>query len=64
MARRRVKRRTHVGAKEGQKPVDRTPKSMVIRMGAGEVGASVSQLAKDVRQVMEPHTAVRLKVSL
>ena len=43
---------------------DGKPKSMVIRIGAGEVGASVSQLVKDVRQVMEPDTAVRLKVCL
>lgn len=35
---------------------------MVIRMGAGEVGSSVGQLVKDVRAMMEPHTAVRLKV--
>ena len=35
---------------------------MVIRMGAGEVGSSVSQLVKDVRAIMEPGTASRLKV--
>lgn len=34
---------------------------MVIRIGAGEVGPSISQLVKDVREVMEPHTASRLK---
>lgn len=34
---------------------------MVIRIGAGEVGSSVSQLATDVRRVMEPGTASRLK---
>ncbi|OAA65155.1 ribosome biogenesis protein [Niveomyces insectorum RCEF 264] len=34
---------------------------MVVRMGAGEVGPSVSQLASDVRRVMEPGTASRLK---
>ncbi|KAF2267973.1 Brix-domain-containing protein [Lojkania enalia] len=42
-------------------PKDANPKSMVIRIGAGEVGASVSQLVKDVRQVMQPDTAIRLK---
>ncbi|KAF2712515.1 Brix-domain-containing protein [Pleomassaria siparia CBS 279.74] len=47
--------------KATKKPNDGKPKSMVIRIGAGEVGASVSQLVKDVRQVMEPDTAVRLK---
>lgn len=39
----------------------RDPKSMVIRIGAGEVGSSISQLATDVRRVMEPGTASRLK---
>jgi len=43
------------------KPGERVPKSMVIRIGAGHVGPSVSQLVKDVRQVMEPYTASRLK---
>ena len=69
MARRRVKKRTHVGANNGPtngvKPnsfANREPKSMVIRIGAGEVGPSVSQLVKDVRGIMEPGTASRLKV--
>ncbi|GAB7350532.1 hypothetical protein MBLNU459_g1119t1 [Dothideomycetes sp. NU459] len=69
MAKRRVKKRTHVGAKGTApaagagptKPGERTPKSMVIRIGAGEVGPSVSQLVKDVRSMMEPGTASRLK---
>jgi ribosome biogenesis protein SSF1/2 len=69
MARRRVKKRTHVGANNGTnvpnaKSIDRAPKSMVIRIGAGEVGPSISQLVKDVRSVMEPGTAARLKVCL
>ena len=42
--------------------VSKTPKSMVIRVGASQVGSSVSQLVKDVRLMMEPDTAVRLKV--
>lgn len=37
---------------------------MVIRIGAGEVGPSVSQLVRDVRSMMEPGTASRLKVSV
>lgn len=37
---------------------------MVIRAGAGEVGSSVSQLVKDVRRMMEPGTASRLKVTI
>lgn len=69
MARHRTKKRTHVGAQngfgKGAKPnssASRDPKSMVIRIGAGEVGPSVSQLVKDVRAMMEPETASRLKV--
>ncbi|KAI9757930.1 MAG: ribosomal RNA processing protein [Chaenotheca gracillima] len=67
MARRRQKKRTHAGAiKNGVSsaktaPTSNNPKSMVIRMGAGEVGPSISQLAKDVRAMMEPDTASRLK---
>ncbi|SLM39746.1 Brix domain [Lasallia pustulata] len=68
MARRRVKKRTHVGARNGptnavsaNTAASRIPKSMVIRIGAGEVGPSVSQLVKDVRHMMEPGTASRLK---
>ncbi|KAK4189418.1 ribosome biogenesis protein SSF1 [Podospora australis] len=69
MAKKRSKRRTHVGASNPAKTPAGTnghidpkdPKSMVIRMGAGEVGSSVSQLAADVRKVMEPGTASRLK---
>lgn len=70
MAKRRTKKRTHVGARN---PVSqgtgkasaggRSPKSMVLRIGAGEVGPSVSQLVKDVRAMMEPDTASRLKVN-
>ncbi|KAI1639234.1 ribosome biogenesis protein-like protein Ssf2 [Biscogniauxia mediterranea] len=68
MAKPRTKKRTHAGANNpkhkapltGRAPAQ-DPKSMVIRIGAGEVGSSISQLAKDVRQVMEPGTASRLK---
>jgi ribosome biogenesis protein SSF1/2 len=68
MARRRTKKRTHQGANSGPigkvisaNQTSRSPKSMVIRIGAGEVGPSVSQLVKDVRSMMEPGTASRLK---
>ncbi|KAK3378864.1 Brix domain-containing protein [Lasiosphaeria ovina] len=68
MAKRRTKRRTHAGANNPATPAvanghadTRNPKSMVIRIGAGEVGTSVSQLATDVRRVMEPGTASRLR---
>ena len=68
MARRRTKKRTHVGARNGpangittNSSAAREPKSMVIRIGAGEVGPSVTQLVKDVRAMLEPGTASRLK---
>ncbi|KAI6246104.1 hypothetical protein HI914_05643 [Erysiphe necator] len=67
MARRRIKKRTHIGANNGNNSkhtsgnTTNNPKSMVIRIGAGEIGPSVSQLVKDVRQMMEPDTAARLK---
>ena len=68
MARRRTKKRTHIGAHKGSPngtnatlSTSGGPKSMVIRTGAGEIGPSVSQLIKDVRAVMEPNTATRLK---
>ncbi|KZM28354.1 rRNA-binding ribosome biosynthesis protein [Ascochyta rabiei] len=47
--------------KQMAKKNDGAPKSMVIRIGAQEVGGAVSQLVQDVRHVMEPDTAVRLK---
>jgi ribosome biogenesis protein SSF1/2 len=62
MARRRTKKRTQQPLANGSAKSDnQTPKSMVIRIGAGEVGPSVSQLVKDTREMMEPHTASRLK---
>ena len=68
MARRRTKKRTHVGTigkgNAANSSASRAPKSMVIalRTGSGEVGPS-RQLVKDVRSMMEPDTASRLKVS-
>ncbi|RPB24653.1 Brix-domain-containing protein [Terfezia boudieri ATCC MYA-4762] len=72
MARRRTKKRTHnlhtakPKTPTGEQPLhaalkDKIPKSMVIRIGAGEVGPSISQLVLDTRKMMEPHTAIRLK---
>ena len=67
MARPRKKKRTHIGAQNGAgknvtaHPASKDPKTMVIRIGAGQVGPSVSQLVKDVRAIMEPGTASRLK---
>ena len=54
MAKGRKKHRTHVTvADQG------IPKSFVIK--SGEVGQSLARLVRDVRQVMEPNTAARLK---
>ena len=39
----------------------KVPRSFVMERGA--VGRAVSQLVMDVRQVMEPHTASKLKVA-
>ncbi|KAE8153254.1 Brix-domain-containing protein [Aspergillus avenaceus] len=70
MAKARTKKRTHVRAQNASaaargsaaaSSMNKTPKSMVIRAGASQVGSSVSQLVKDVRLMMEPDTAVRLK---
>lgn len=64
MARRRTKKRTQKVDLNGSataRKASQSPKSMVIRIGASEVGPSVSQLVKDVRQMMEPETASRLK---
>ncbi|KAJ5913592.1 hypothetical protein N7504_002475 [Penicillium tannophilum] len=69
MAKARVKKRTHLrpqnasssSNKAGAASMNKTPKSMVIRVGGSQVGTSVSQLVKDVRRMMEPDTAVRLK---
>jgi hypothetical protein len=56
------KRQSATDKEKSKKPLNGQPKSMVIRIGAQEVGSSVSQLVQDVRHVMEPDTAVRLKV--
>ncbi|KAI9726138.1 MAG: hypothetical protein M1828_001811 [Chrysothrix sp. TS-e1954] len=49
------------GVSKPPNPTERIPKSMVIRMGASDIGTSISQLVLDMRNVMEPHTASRLK---
>ncbi|KAF2023864.1 Brix-domain-containing protein [Setomelanomma holmii] len=55
------KKQSATDKEKAKKPQNGQPKSMVIRIGAQEVGGSVSQLVQDVRHVMEPDTAVRLK---
>ena len=60
MARRR-KNRTHLkGVQSSASSSDDLPKSFVIKHG--HVGPSLTQLTRDVRKVMEPNTATRLKV--
>lgn len=65
MAKKR-KNRTHLkgGAASGAPSADTSgvPKSFVIKHG--QVGSSLAQLVRDVRKVMEPHTASRLRVRL
>lgn len=61
MARKR-KTRTHL--KDSNVKADTvstgTPKSFIIKHG--QVGSSLTQLVRDMRKVMEPNTASRLKV--
>ncbi|KAJ3336739.1 hypothetical protein HDU93_002284 [Gonapodya sp. JEL0774] len=54
----RKKRRTHV--KLNPEIDSGIPKSFVIKMGK-DAGPSVSQLVRDVRKVMEPNTASKLR---
>ncbi len=62
MARRR-KNRTHLkGPQSSTSSLDNVPKSFVIKHG--QVGTSLTQLTRDIRKVMEPNTATRLKVCL
>ncbi|KAF1828929.1 Brix-domain-containing protein [Decorospora gaudefroyi] len=54
------KKQSHRDKELSKKP-GAGPKSMVIRIGAQEVGSSVSQLVHDVRTALQPDTAIRLK---
>ncbi|KAI9145737.1 Brix domain-containing protein [Paraphysoderma sedebokerense] len=54
---RRKKKRTHV--EQDEAVVEKPPRSFVIK--SGTVGNSVARLVRDIRKVMEPNTAVRLK---
>ncbi|KAM7441013.1 hypothetical protein ABFA07_006285 [Porites harrisoni] len=56
---RRKKRKTHQEVTE--EDVNKVPHSFV--MHKGEVGKSVLQLEMDIRHVMEPYTATKLKVN-
>ena len=60
MARRRTKKRTHVQPTADD--LKGIPKSMVIRVGQTSLANhALNQLVKDFRQIMQPHTAIRLK---
>lgn len=63
MARKR-KNRTHLKGGVASNPgaAEGVPKSFVIKHG--QVGSSLAQLVRDFRKVMEPNTAIRLRVSL
>ena len=50
-----------VSGKAGTSNRHALPQSMVIRMGVGDIGPSVSQLAMDFREVVQPHTAAKLR---
>ncbi|PWN20538.1 Brix-domain-containing protein [Microstroma glucosiphilum] len=60
MAKRRRKTRTHLkGPNNSAASSTTAPKSFVIR--SGKVGRSVGGLVQDVRKVLEPNTAIRLR---
>ncbi len=60
---RRRKNRTHLkGIRSQDSSSVNVPKSFVIKHG--DVGSSLTQLTRDIRKVMEPNTATRLKVCL
>ena len=61
---RRRKNRTHLkgGVASAPGTAEGVPKSFVIKHG--KVGTSLTQLVRDVRRVMEPNTASRLRVSI
>lgn len=62
MARRR-KTRTHdkgKGTPKTSNGIPGDPKSFIIKHGT--VGYSITQLVRDMRKVMEPNTATRLRV--
>ncbi|KIK24980.1 hypothetical protein PISMIDRAFT_97708 [Pisolithus microcarpus 441] len=59
MARRRKHRTHQKGANAAALSEDGIPKSFVVKHG--QVGTSLAQLVRDLRKVMEPNTASRLK---
>jgi ribosome biogenesis protein SSF1/2 len=64
MAKKRVKKRTHVRKPENAGDL-KVPKSFVIRTGKTQfdpTSSVLSQLVLDFRKIMEPNTASRLRV--
>lgn len=59
MAKKRTKKRTHNTDQTNEN--DGIPKTMVIQTSAATTGKALSQLTKDTRLMMAPHTAARLK---
>ncbi|KAG0007608.1 hypothetical protein BGZ80_004461 [Entomortierella chlamydospora] len=60
MGKARKKSRTHKKADEGENPnAPKVPKTFVMR--SGEVGHSVMHLVSDIRRLMEPNTATKLR---
>ncbi|KAG0240179.1 hypothetical protein BGW41_007161 [Actinomortierella wolfii] len=60
MGKARKKTRTHKKVEEGDNPnAPKIPKTFVMR--SGEVGHSVMALVNDIRRVMEPNTATKLR---
>lgn len=61
MGKARKKNRTHAKPEEGENPnAVKVPKTFVMR--SGEVGSSVMGLVGDIRRLMEPNTATKLRV--
>lgn len=59
MAKRRTKNRTH--RKVSEEELAKIPRSMVLRLGSSLRNHSLSQLVKDFRNIMQPHTAINLR---
>lgn len=59
MAKHRRRTRTHV--KPTEEELAKIPKSMVLSVGDALKNNSVTQLVQDMRNVMQPHTAINLK---
>lgn len=59
MAKRRTKTRTH--KKVSEEELAKIPRSMVLRLGLSLQNHLLSQLVKDFRNIMQPHTAINLR---